>query len=54
MISYVDYKKKLTPDEHAKVDELAQKLIAEEKALREKSGDALTLDDDQPQESASV
>lgn len=35
MISYADYKKKLTPEQRAKVDELARKLIAEEKSLRE-------------------
>jgi transcriptional regulator with XRE-family HTH domain len=35
MISYSDYKKKLTPEQRAKVDELARKLIAEEKTLRE-------------------
>jgi transcriptional regulator with XRE-family HTH domain len=35
MISYSDYKKKLTPEQRAKVDELARKLIAEEKSLRE-------------------
>jgi transcriptional regulator with XRE-family HTH domain len=35
MISYKDYKKKLTPEQLAKVDELARQLIAEEKSLRE-------------------
>ena len=35
MISYSDYKKKLTPEQRSKVDELARKLIAEEKSLRE-------------------
>lgn len=35
MISYADYKKKLTPEQRVKVDELARKLIAEEKSLRE-------------------
>ncbi|HMW88546.1 MAG TPA: XRE family transcriptional regulator [Candidatus Obscuribacter sp.] len=35
MISYRDYKRKLTPEQRAKVDELARKLIAEEKSLRE-------------------
>jgi transcriptional regulator with XRE-family HTH domain len=35
MISYSDYKKKLTPEQLAKVDELARQLIAEEKSLRE-------------------
>jgi hypothetical protein len=35
MPSYSDYKKKLTPEQRAKVDELARKLIAEEKAQRE-------------------
>lgn len=35
MISYEDYKKKLSPEQRAKVDELARKLIAEEKTLRE-------------------
>ena len=35
MISYSDYKKKLTPEQRAKVDALARKLIAEEKTLRE-------------------
>ncbi|MDR3613057.1 MAG: XRE family transcriptional regulator [Candidatus Obscuribacterales bacterium] len=35
MISYKDYKKKLTPEQQAKVDELARQLIAEEKSLRE-------------------
>lgn len=35
MISYKDYKKKLTPEQRAKVDELARQLIAEEKSLRE-------------------
>lgn len=35
MISYSDYKKKLTPEQRERVDELARKLIAEEKTLRE-------------------
>ena len=35
MITYDEYKKKLTPEQRAKVDELARKLIAEEKTLRE-------------------
>jgi transcriptional regulator with XRE-family HTH domain len=35
MISHEDYKKKLTPEQRARVDELARKLIAEEKSLRE-------------------
>jgi len=35
LISYKDYKKKLTPEQLARVDELARKLIAEEKTLRE-------------------
>ncbi len=35
MISYNEYKKKLTPEQRSKVDELARKLIAEEKSLRE-------------------
>jgi transcriptional regulator with XRE-family HTH domain len=35
MITYDDYKKKLTPEQRSKVDELARKLIAEEKSLRE-------------------
>jgi len=35
MISYSDYKKKLSPEQRARVDELARKLIAEEKSLRE-------------------
>jgi len=35
LISYSDYKKKLTPEQRAKVDELARKLIGEEKTLRE-------------------
>lgn len=35
MISHEDYKKKLTPAQRARVDELARKLIAEEKSLRE-------------------
>lgn len=35
MITHEDYKKKLTPEQRARVDELARKLIAEEKTLRE-------------------
>jgi transcriptional regulator with XRE-family HTH domain len=35
MITYNEYKKKLTPEQRSKVDELARKLIAEEKSLRE-------------------
>jgi transcriptional regulator with XRE-family HTH domain len=35
MINYKDYKKKLTPAQRLKVEELARKLIAEEKTLRE-------------------
>ena len=35
MITHEDYKKKLTPSQRARVDELARKLIAEEKSLRE-------------------
>ena len=35
MITHEDYKKKLTPAQRARVDELARKLIAEEKSLRE-------------------
>ena len=35
MISHNDYKKNLTPEQRSKVDELARKLIAEEKTLRE-------------------
>jgi hypothetical protein len=35
LISYKDYKKKLSPAQRAKVDALARKLIAEEKSLRE-------------------
>ena len=35
MITHQDYKKKLTPAQRARVDELARKLIAEEKSLRE-------------------
>jgi transcriptional regulator with XRE-family HTH domain len=35
MISHNDYKNKLTPEQRAKVDQLARKLIAEEKSLRE-------------------
>lgn len=35
MISHEDYKKKLTAKQRARVDELARKLIAEEKSLRE-------------------
>ncbi len=34
-ITLDDYMKKLTPAQRAKVDELARKLIAEEKSLRE-------------------
>jgi hypothetical protein len=35
MITHEDYKKKLTTAQRARVDELARKLIAEEKSLRE-------------------
>jgi transcriptional regulator with XRE-family HTH domain len=35
MITYSDYRKKLTPEQRAQVDELARKLISEEKSLRE-------------------
>lgn len=35
MITYNEYKMKLTPRQRARVDELARKLIAEEKTLRE-------------------
>ncbi len=35
MITYNDYKKKLTPEQRSRVEELARKLIAEEKSLRE-------------------
>lgn len=35
MITHDEYKKKLTPDQRVRVDELARKLIAEEKTLRE-------------------
>lgn len=48
MISYADYKKKLTPDERAKVDELAQKLIADEKMQHKKSENALPIDENEP------
>lgn len=48
MISYADYKKNLTPDERAKVDELAQKLIADEKMRRKKSENALPIDENEP------
>ena len=54
MISYTDYKKQLTPEQRAKVDELARKLIAEDKSKHETSEDALPMDNDEPQESASV
>lgn len=35
MITHDDYKKKLTPEQRARVDELARKLLAEERTLRE-------------------
>jgi transcriptional regulator with XRE-family HTH domain len=35
MISYKEYKKRLTPEQTAKVKEMARALIAEEKSLRE-------------------
>jgi transcriptional regulator with XRE-family HTH domain len=35
MISYKEYKKKLTPSQAAKVEEMARDLIAEEKSLRQ-------------------
>ena len=35
MITHDDYKKKLTPEQRARVDEMARKLSAEEKSLRQ-------------------
>lgn len=35
MITHDEYKKRLTPEQRARVDELTRKLLAEEKTLRE-------------------
>lgn len=48
-ITLDDYKKRLTPEQRAKVDELARKLLAEEKQKR-----SLDMDEDEPKESATV